>query len=62
LKGGERPKEKIKKEHDDGKQLFINPGMLKRKGVQFPCCRATVMETNAEYATVRKSPDGKAGK
>ncbi len=26
-------------------------GMRKRKGVRFPCCRATVMETKADNAT-----------
>ena len=30
----------------------LYPGMKKRKGVRFPCCRATVMETKTCFATV----------
>jgi hypothetical protein len=29
-------------------------GKEKRKGVRFPSCRATVMETKAEHATVQQ--------
>jgi hypothetical protein len=33
-------------------------GMRKRKGVRFPCCRATVMETKADHATALTRREG----
>ncbi len=36
--------------------VILFKGMMKRKGVQVPSCRATVMETNAGIATGQKRP------